>query len=325
MPVAYVIDQGATLALANRRVTVKLDGRDIVAWPLVHLEGLVLFGRIGLTTPLITALLSAGVPLAWLSESGSFRGRLQPPTGGRVDLRQAQHAMSAEAKLCQARIVVRSKIAAQRELLLASLSNHPDAAVADVRRELTRLASMIDRAEERNRLMGVEGAAAAAYWKAMRSVNRSALPFGGRTARPPKDEINAALSFGYALLVNEIWSLLDALGFDPFVGLYHVTTPNRPSLALDVMEPHRHAVIDRLVFRSVNRGELVAGDFERHAGGRTHFTRAGARKFVALYESSVLAWRAAIRVELEALSLALRRDAGVDVLAADPPSTTDAD
>jgi len=75
--------------------------------------------------------------------------------------------------------------------------------------------------------------------------------------------MNAALSFGYTLLVNEVHAGILARGLEPTLGILHPPRGTRPSLALDLVEPLRHAIIDRLVLRASNRRELCASDFER--------------------------------------------------------------
>lgn len=93
--------------------------------------------------------------------------------------------------------------------------------------------------------MGAEGIATATYFRAFGKMFRKGLQFEHRTRRPPKDPVNAVLSFGYTLLTNEMFSLVTAHGMDPYIGNLHGISYGRPSLALDLVEEFRHSFIDR--------------------------------------------------------------------------------
>jgi CRISPR-associated protein Cas1 len=262
MPFAYVTEPGAAVHAKGRTLLVKKAERTLAEWELTHLEALMLIGGVHLTTPAMKALLRAGVETAFLSAKGKLIGQLTPPKPGNVSLRLAQYALSSqpEQRLVNARAVVVAKIAAMGDVLHRYADNYPELPLDAPRQKLGEAQTAAAAAPCPGTLRGIEGSAAAAYWGAFRHLNRSPLDFQGRKARPPRDPINALLSLGYVLLVNEIWSILDAMGFDPFLGVYHEVRPNRPSLALDLVEPFRHHVIDRMVLRSVNLGRFSAAD-----------------------------------------------------------------
>jgi CRISPR-associated protein Cas1 len=182
-------------------------------------------------------------------------------------------ADSAPARACRperalaiARGLVSTKIATQRAIVRRHREALLDAAPGG---EAFSRASHGLEALERSaasgldidRIRGFEGAAAARYFEAMPWMCRGELTTSRRTRRPPRDEINAALSFGYALLVNEIATVLAARGLDPVLGTLHPPADGRPSLALDLVEPLRHRIVDRLVLRAANRRQLVREDF----------------------------------------------------------------
>lgn len=107
--------------------------------------------------------------------------------------------------------------------------------------------------------------------------------FDGRNRRPPRDPVNALLSFAYALLARDATVALVTAGLDPYIGLYHRPGFARPALALDLMEEFRPIVADSVVVRAINNGEVGAGDFIQSATA-TALTTAGRRRFVATYE-----------------------------------------
>ena len=112
---------------------------------------------------------------------------------------------------------------------------------------------------------------------------RTDFEFKHRSRRPPRDHINCLLSFLYALVRHDCLAALTAAGLDPFVGFLHVDRPNRPSLALDLMEEFRPWLADRLAVTLINRQQLGVNDFKLREGGAVEFTEAGRKRVITAY------------------------------------------
>ena len=112
---------------------------------------------------------------------------------------------------------------------------------------------------------------------------RSTFDFKTRNRRPPRDPVNALLSFGYALLLKDCFSALCAVGFDPYCGFFHVGRHGKPSLALDLMEEFRAVIADSVVLTLINNGYLTPKDFLvwREA---CQLTEDGRKRFFQAYE-----------------------------------------
>src|SRR5207253_135761 len=120
--------------------------------------------------------------------------------------------------------------------------------------------------DDLDRLRGLEGAAAALYFGQFGKLLRTAdLTFAGRTRRPPRDPVNACLSFGYALLGSVLETEVLRCGLEPLIGFLHQPAYGRPSLMLDLLEEFR-PLVDALVVRLVNLRQLGPRDFERRGG-----------------------------------------------------------
>jgi len=138
-------------------------------------------------------------------------------------------------------------------------------------------------------LLGIEGTAAGRYYQHFSDMLRSGddpalgFDFATRNRRPPKDPVNALLSFAYAMLTREWTVALTAVGLDPYRGFYHQPRFGRPALALDMMEPFRPLVADSVVLTAINNGEVQPDDFIRAAGG-CNLTESGRKKFIAAFE-----------------------------------------
>ena len=117
------------------------------------------------------------------------------------------------------------------------------------------------------KMCGIEGEAATTYFSVFDQMIISQcedFPFNGRNRRPPKDKVNALLSFVYTLLNHEVQSALETVGLDPYVGFLHTDRPGRASLALDMMEELRAYLADRLVLSLINRKQISGKGFVEH-------------------------------------------------------------
>jgi CRISP-associated protein Cas1 len=201
-----------------------------------------------------------------------------------VELRIAQYATAADPgrSLALARQFVLGKIKNCRTLLRRHLEEDQGREVLD---QLTALMRKAESACEAARLLGIEGMAAKTYFEGFGRLLNGGEEFNieGRNRRPPRDPVNALLSFVYALLVKE-WTLsLYAAGFDPMLGFYHRPRYGRPSLALDLAEEFRLLLADSTVLTLVNTGEVTAASFVRRAGA-VALTDTGRRAAIAAFE-----------------------------------------
>ncbi len=131
--------------------------------------------------------------------------------------------------------------------------------------------------------MGVEGAAAAAYFEGLAAIAPPRLKFSQRNRRPPRDPLNALLSLGYTLLHSEAVLALYGAGLDPFIGFYHQLDFGRESLACDVVEPLR-VEIDQFALDLFRRETLRVEDFSTTESGCL-LGKNGRAKFYAAWET----------------------------------------
>ena len=154
---------------------------------------------------------------------------------------------------------------------------------------LGRLADRSLHAPSEGELLGLEGEAAARYFRLFATMFGEAahdLPqfaFEKRTRRPPADPVNAMLSFAYSLLSRTWLAVLSGVGFDPYLGFYHHPRFGRPALALDMMEPFRPIIADSAVIQAVNNGEVKSDGFVS-TGPAVNFKPQAKRAFIAAYE-----------------------------------------
>jgi CRISP-associated protein Cas1 len=134
-------------------------------------------------------------------------------------------------------------------------------------------------------VMGLEGAAASAYFSGYRELFAEPWRdlFTGRHKRPPTDPINALLSYGYTLLTSQTTGAAQIVGFDPYVGYLHSTQYGKPALALDMVEMFRAPIVDSVVLTLLNTRMLTISDFDE-ALGAWHLRDAGRKVFLQKFE-----------------------------------------
>lgn len=266
MPPLYVVQQNAKLRLNNRRVQVELEENGethvLTHIPLGQVTQIVLFGNIGLTTPLMDALLGEGVEVVFLSQQGEFRGVLSGELTPHVPLRRAQYrALENPAfVLNMAKAFVRAKLEHQRALLLRHNRERNDALIAEAAERLGDALNSLPQKVNLNSLRGLEGSATAAYFSGFRRLFDPQWNFTTRQRRPPPDGINVLLSLGYTLLGRLTTSAARAVGLDPYAGFLHEVEYNRPALGLDLLEEFR-PVVDGLALWAAGSGALTPQDF----------------------------------------------------------------
>lgn len=272
----YVTLPDAWLRLDNDTLRVEVERETRLRVPLHHLSAVVCFGQVGLSAPLMHRLADEGIALVLLDGNGRFKARLEGAVTGNVLLRQAQFVRQADPAftLDMARACVAGKIKNGRQVLQRGAREAKSAEEAQVltRRADDLAASLraLPGAHNLDAVRGVEGEAARQYFSGLnllvRPDQRAAFAMDGRTRRPPRDRLNALLSFLYAMWMNDCRSALEAAGLDPQVGFLHALRPGRAALALDLMEEFRPWA-DRLALTLINRGQLAADDFDLREGG----------------------------------------------------------
>ena len=250
----YVTTPEAYLTKDGENVVIRVKEKDIFRIPVLNIEGIVTFGYIGASPALMKMCAERNVGLCFLSANGQFQGRVSGPTKGNVRLFIA-------GKIANSRTVIdrfkRDHISSDKQLSL----------FLSVSEKLKRSKNQALVAESSDTLRGIEGEAATTYFSVFNQMIISQcedFPFNGRNRRPPKDKVNALLSFVYTLLNHEVQSALETVGLDPYVGFLHTDRPGRASLALDMMEELRAYLADRLVLSLINRKQISGKGFVEH-------------------------------------------------------------
>jgi CRISPR-associated protein Cas1 len=263
----YVSQQGCTVSLAQEQLIVSAQGATITAVPLPLLEQVLIFGQSQITTQAIRACLHHDIPIVYLSRLGYCYGRVLALQRGYRALARAQQALTDSERLQVARAIVRAKLANGRTLLLRQQRHH-DLDLTLAIQTLAYLATQVSAATSIPQLMGYEGAAAGSYFEALGRCFRSAdFAFVARSRRPPRNPINALLSFGYMVVWNHLLTLIELQDLDPYAGCLHTGSDRHAALASDLIEEFRAPLVDSLVLQLINGRLITPTDFDYRDGG----------------------------------------------------------
>jgi len=266
----YITTPGSYLSKDGENVVVKIENEEKFRIPAHNIEGIVCFGYMGASPSLMAMCSEKNIGLSFLSEHGYFLGRVSGPVSGNVLLRRKQYRMADNEKFCNeiSKIFIAGKISNSRTVLQRALRDHPGEVKPVAFEEgVSLLGNKIKRVmncKSNSILRGIEGEAANIYFglfDQMIVAQKTDFQFNGRNRRPPRDNVNAMLSFVYVLLMHEVRSALESVGLDPCVGFLHTDRPGRQSLALDMMEEFRPYIADRLVLSLINRKQINGKGF----------------------------------------------------------------
>lgn len=277
----------------ERRTRETATGQRKVAIPIHHLESICVFGLATISSPALDLCWEHGVAVNYLTEWGRLHARLTGVADTSVLMRRTQFRAADDPARCAAiaRQIIAGKLQNTRNSLLRAAREATDAADRErldaVTDALGRQIRDLPAITELDSLRGAEGMAANRYFMVFSLTlkqQRESFAFTSRSRRPPRDRINCLLSFLYALVRHDCIAALTAAGLDPFVGFLHVDRPNRPSLALDLMEEFRPWLADRLAITLVNRQQVGPEDFKERDGGAVEFNDAGRKRVIKAYQ-----------------------------------------
>lgn len=269
----YVLTPESYLFCRNENICIRIGEHEKLCVPALTIDSIVCFGKMTVSTPLLQYCAEHGISVTFVTETGRFMGRFYGSVSGNVLLRKRQYESLNEDTFRKQ--FVRSVLLAKlRNCKLVLIRAARSAKNEEVGQALTEGVAQLGQAVEKlllcedvDSMRGIEGAAATVYFSRLDNMlwgNPGGFRFESRSRRPPRNEVNAALSFTYMLLTSQIQSAMETVGLDPAAGYLHTLRPGRPSFALDLIEELRAPLCDRFVISLFNKGQLSASDFEKN-------------------------------------------------------------
>lgn len=292
--ILYVTTQGTYLHREGETVEVTLDGEVKLRVPIHTLQGIVCFGQVSMSPPLMGLCAEREVAVSFLSKNGRFWARVQGPVSGNVLLRREQYRradnLEKSAEIAQA--VVIAKLNNSRVVLMRAVREYPESSgaekLAETTNHLAELLKVLESAQPLDTVRGIEGEAARKYFEVFDHLiiaQKEDFSFRERSRRPPLDNMNALLSFLYTVLAHDVASALESVGLDPAVGFLHRDRPGRPGLALDLMEEFRPYLVDRLALSLVNLKQITGKGFKKTETGAVVMDDGTRKEVIVAYQN----------------------------------------
>lgn len=266
MATLYISQEGSYVRKEGERIKVIFEKNVLVDVPLLKVTQVALFGPVQVSTQALTELLKRDIDVVFLTKSGRFKGRLESQYSKNAVLRLAQLKTFEEKnkRLEIAKTFVFGKLSNMKTLLLRYSRYDFNRKIDSVLKQLSKSIKNLSHSETLEQVRGCEGAGSSFYFYAFKKFLKSNdFKFEGRIKRPPKDPINALLSFAYTLLFKDVISICELVGFDPYIGFLHSIKYGKAALALDLMEEWRPVIVDTLILSLINRGSIKIEDFEK--------------------------------------------------------------
>lgn len=255
MKKAYYITQMGTLERKGNTIFfVNETGKRPI--PINSTSEIHCFRPVSLTSGAIKLLSEKNVPVHFYNKYGYYRGSYMPIEGqisGTVIIKQAEHYLDTEKRIYIARQFVEGIKASMVALLRSQREN---------KRPIEEISVEGSSPPE---LMGIESQ----LWKEFYSIYSSLLKHFGfreRNRRPPKDEVNAMISYGNSLLYGVALSEIRKTYLHPSISFLHEPLERRYSLALDIADIFKPITVFRIILRLVNRRQIREEHFEREVG-----------------------------------------------------------
>lgn len=272
----YVTSPDRYLSLDGENIVILEQQEEIGRVPLHNLQSVITFGYTGASPALMAACAKRDIDLVFLSGSGRFLARVSGEIRGNILLRKEQYRVVSDkaASLEIARNCILGKVHNSKWIIERACRDHPMRLDVEKLKKKSQLLSQsihfVRQCSDADRLRGFEGEAAAVYFSVFDDLilqQKEQFCFKGRSHRPPMDKVNAMLSFAYILLTGMCAGALEAVGLDPYAGVFHTDRPGRMSLALDMVEELRSVVADRFVLTMINKRIIDGNGFTEKENG----------------------------------------------------------
>lgn len=289
----HVVTPGTTVGRSGESLLIKPpDGAPAGKHPIRELDSLLIHGHAQITTQALGLCVDHEVPVHWLSASGHHTASLTA-TAGQVQRRVRQYRALSDEGTCLrlTKALAGAKVEGQHRYLLRG-SRGEDSAREAMMPDLVLIRSAlssIGAAGDRDTIRGLEGSAAAAYFRGLSRLISPAVPeslrYTTRSRRPPLDRFNALLGFGYGLIHTAVMRAILAAGLEPSLGFFHTPRSAAYPLVLDLMELFRVPLWDMVLAGSLNRGQWDPDADFVATKGKVWLSEAGRRKAIGLFEA----------------------------------------
>lgn len=258
--------------------------------PVEVSDQLNIYGNVTLASNVLQSFSNREIKVSFFDKYGRLIGSFLPEKtkkSAEIILVQSKNYLNEDVRMDTAR---RMEIAGLHNIR-ANLRYYDKKHKGDFKEKVDAISGYIDalnRAPSVNDMMLLEAKARQLYYTCFNQIlETSDFQFEKRTKRPPKDAINACISFGNTLLYNLFVNIIWKKGLDPRFGVVHASNKRNQSLNLDFADIFKPIVIDRIIFTMINKKMLtLLTDFETSNQG-VYLSREGKNIFLQMYEEKL--------------------------------------
>lgn len=245
------------------------EGRKIL--PINKISSIFAYGNLSFSSGVVSYLSKEGIPIHFFNYYGFYEGSMYPREtliSGDLVIRQAEYYLDPEKRLDLAGKFIEGACgnilknlkyyARNREDIQNTVENY----VTSIETEFSRL----NDAETVPSMMRTEGKIRELYYNALDEIFPEEYRIIKRTRRPPDNKMNTLISFGNSLVYSTTLSEIYNTQLNPTISYLHEPFERRFSLSLDVSEIFKPILVDRIIFKLVNKNMLDDGCFRGEIG-----------------------------------------------------------
>lgn len=265
MPAVYIISNFGKLYRKGETLVFENDRGTTTIFPF-RTDSLIFIGKVDITAPALSLIMKHQIDTIFLSSNGKFNGKLIFSEKKNVFLRLKQYKLfeNENVKISFSKEIVKSKIKNQIVFLQKMVKKNgiDKDKVYKLINSLKNLFSYVESSNDIEKIRGYEGYASKEFFSVFgKDIIHDWAKFNGRSRNPPKDNVNAVLSFLYTLLYQRVDSTVESEDLDPYIGMFHEVDYGKRSLSFDLMEEFRTPIAETLTISLFNLSILNKDDF----------------------------------------------------------------
>lgn len=251
--------------------------------PVENIDELYCFGNLDANSALYNFLGQQQVPVHFFDYYENYTGSFMPRESlisGKMLMAQVKKHSNRQKRMEIARLILEGASYNMAKNLKYYNTRGKD--LEPVICSIEALSKQIQQTQEIDELMGVEGNIRKNYYQAFDLIIND-FTMGGRSYRPPQNEVNALISFGNMMCYSQCLRAIHQTQLNPAISYLHSPGERRFSLSLDIAEIFKPLLVDRVIFKVLNKKMVQTSDFEETLN-RVTLKPNGKKIFVQAFE-----------------------------------------